>query len=177
MRKFLGAAFAGGLLMSVSGCLGLQARTPVAVPLVMPDPPSHVVMPPPIVEEPPPPAAPTTPARTPAPPPARPPVAPPVTSTPTTEPPPVLQTTANTSELEKRIQGQMDSANRDLSRVVRSSLPPDARDQYDWALAFLRQAREAVAIKNYNLAEQFSDKAARLASLLAKGHLTSPTSS
>jgi hypothetical protein len=190
----LRAALVVGLLVSLSGCLALQAHAPVSVPLATPEPPSRMVMPPasvpdPIVEGAPSPVVPQPPAPTPpnpgratAPPPASasaPPAKPPAQTPPPTPPenPPILQTTDKTSDLEKKILVEIANANRDLDKVVRSTLPREAKDQYDWAKGFLRQALEAMASKNYNLAEQFSDKAARLASMLAKGPFTSPISS
>jgi hypothetical protein len=183
MRMLLRAVLAAGLLVSLTGCLAVQAQVPGALRLNPPEPPPRVVMPPPpepLAEEPPP--QPATPPATPAsasvskpatPPPSRPPDR---TAPPAPEPPPVLQPTAYTGELEKKIQKQMDDANRDLDKVDRSALSPAGRDQYDMARQTLRQAREAVAIKNYAFADIMSDKAARLASLLAKGSSISPTS-
>lgn len=179
---------AGGLVMGLSGCLALQGQVPVAVPLSTPAPPPRVVLPPPEpapVETPAPPTA-TTPATAgttttgrggPPPPATRPPVTtpPPVTPTPP-EPTPVLQTTGNVSEVEKRILQQMESAKRDLGRVSRGTLPPDAQAQYDWAMQLYKQAEDALKIKNYNYADQLSDKAARVASLLARGRVSVPTS-
>ena len=187
MRVALRAVVAGSLAMSLAGCLSVQGQVPVAVPLSTPVPPPRVVLPPapePIaIETPGPVATPSTQANTAggrgAPPPVRPPVTapPPVVPPPTPpEPPPVLQTTGNISEVEKRIQQQMDNAKRDLGRVVRSALAPDAQAQYDWALQLYKQAEDALKIRNYNYADQLSDKAARVASLLARGRLTSPTS-
>lgn len=173
---------AGGLLVSMTGCLALQGQVPVHVPLNPPEPPSRVVMPPPepIVEDTPTPvvsppaAAVTTPAKPPAQatPPARPPdrTEPPVRiiTSPPTDPPQVLQPTADTTDLQKRIQRQIDSATSDLNKVDRKTLPAAAREQFDQARSFLRQAQEFVAIKFYSYADQLSDKACRLARELAK---------
>jgi hypothetical protein len=182
MRVLFRAVLAAGLLGSLAGCFAVHAQVPAAVSLNPPDPPSRVVMPPPpeaVVEEPPPqPATPpvTPPAGSVSRPPTTPVRPPDRTAPPAPEPPPVLQPTANTGELEKKIQKQMDDANRDLGKVDRSALSPSGRDQYDMARQTLRQAHEAVAIKNYAFADIMSDKAARLASLLAKGSSISPTS-
>jgi hypothetical protein len=176
MRMRFRAIAAGGLLVSLTGCLALQGQVPVAVPLKAPEPPAHVVMPPaldPIVEEPPPTATlPTSPVTTTS---AKPPTQtsrPPDRTTPPPvtppEPAPVLQPTANTNELLGKIQKQMDEATRDLGKVARTSLSPAAREQYDVAQSFLRQAQDFVKVKFYSLADQLSDKAARLAAQLVK---------
>ena len=105
---------------------------------------------------------------------ASPPATPPAANPP--EPPPVLQTASNPEkllELQRKIQQQLDNAERDLQHVDLHALPKTARDQYDWASSMLRQARESYARKNYNFADHLSANAARLASLLPKRRPTS----
>jgi hypothetical protein len=93
----------------------------------------------------------------------------PPTATTPPDPTPVLQTTPNTAELEKRILQKLDAARRDLDKLNPVTLSKDARAQYDWARQLARQADEALKVRNYNYADQLADKAARLASLLVKG--------
>jgi len=159
----------------------MQARTPPPVVMLVPPPPPRVAIPvslpeQPIIEpEPEPPAtAPTTtpprarpdtvPARTvekPAPPPA--PAATPETVA------PVLQTTVNVGALEQRASWLLGQAEKDLERVNRGQLAAQARAQFDRAMSFIRNARSALHIKNFNYAEQLAAKAASLARELVKG--------
>jgi hypothetical protein len=136
------------------------------VPVALPEP----VEPPPA----PPPAAPppvvqnqtTRPRATPAA--ATPPPAAAAVEAPPPQPPPVLQTTLNPAELEQQTKTLIDVARKDLDRVAVSQLTPSAREQYDQARKFLRQADDAVKIKNLALAQPLAEKAASLANQLPK---------
>jgi hypothetical protein len=165
------------LLVGVSACGKVQAHTPEPMPgLDVPAPPSRVVVPV-TLDDPPPPAPPAT--STPPPPrsretpqtPARPPdrtvTSAPPTATPA-EPAPVLQTTSNVGELEQHARVSLAAAQRDLDRVDYRGLGANARDQYDSAKRFMRQADGALRGKNFTYAAQLADKAAALASLLVK---------
>jgi hypothetical protein len=155
-----------------------QALTPTGAPaLHAPEPPARVVVPaperptlPPQPADAPPATAAGTPARgrDTAPPVSRP-AAPP---TPPAEPPvvttPPLLTTAYTAEFENRVREQLMRAQADLGQVNRQNLGADARAQYDSALGFIRQAEEALKVKNLIYAGQLADKAATMAALLKR---------
>lgn len=161
-----------------AACGRMQARTaPPPVAMNVPPPPPRVAIPVSLPEQPieepvpePPAAAPEapprprpeTPPRTverPAPPPA-----------PAAEAPaPVLQTSANVSALEQRASSLLGQAERDLERVNRAQLAMQARAQFDRAQSFIRNAKNAMQIKNYTFAEQLAAKAASLARELVKG--------
>lgn len=172
--RLIGLLLAGGLAIGCSAHAAplIPAGTPV---LNAPEPPRRVVVPapeqmtlPPVEE---PPATATTPAkppvRTPNPRPTAPP--PPEPAPATTPPAPaVLLTTANTAEFEKRVREQLARAQGQLSQVNRSNLGTDARAQYDAAKGFIRQAEEALKVKNLVYAGQLADKAATMAGLLRK---------
>jgi len=164
------------LIGAVMACSRVQARMPAPMPaLATPVPPPRVVIPVSVepAEPPPAPAQPETPPQ-PKPretPPSRPPDRPATTppATPTTEaPPPVLQTTPNVAEVERHIRSLVGDAERDLGKVDHLSLSRDAREQYDTARGFIRQAQQWLKLKNYLYAEQLASKAAALASLLVK---------
>ena len=145
-----------------------------------PEPPTRVVVPPtetatvPPVEEVPPATAEVRPPRPPSTPPPRtvtpPPTDPPVVDPPVAVPPPapVLSTSANTTEFEKRIRDRLAQANADLGQINRLNLGTDARGQFDSALGFIRQAEEALKVKNLVYASQLADKAATMAALLRR---------
>jgi hypothetical protein len=166
------------LLAGLAACSVVQARTPAPVPppLNAPDPPARILVPP--VESPaPPPAAPgaaSAPGRvTPAtPPPSRPPDRSAATQPPPPPPPdapaPILQTTPNVIEVERKIQDSLNNAKGDLLKVVVVGLGPAAKAQYDLAGSLIRAATEQLTLKNYSLAEQLAGKAALLASQLVK---------
>jgi len=181
---------AGGLLAGASSCFAVGGKPVVLVALATPEPPHHVVAPapdPPPVAPPapvdsataaPPAAAPparSTPPVTTAKPPEHPPASPPVVAAAPApaDPPAVLQTVADTADLERKIQAQLDSAERDLHRVDPSALNAQERAQYDMASQLYKQAYAALKLKQYNFAYTQSDKAARMASLLAKRRSTS----
>jgi hypothetical protein len=173
----------------MSGALAAGCSThaapllPVGTPVLdAPEPPARVIVPaserptlPPPVEEPPtsttpPSAAVKPPARSTNPrpvvaPPAEPP--PPVVPTPTPTPP-VLLTSANSPEFEKRVRDQLALAQSNLAMVNRPGLGADARAQYDAAQGFIRQAEEALKVKNLVYAGQLADKAATMAALLRR---------
>jgi len=172
----------------LSGCARAQAKITPDGPLEMPAPPAREVEP--IESEPPPPVplaqepARNTPARprptpTPTPPrteaprpePARPETQPveakPVEDPP--RPPTTLQTTPPTAEgeVERLIRASIAKANADLNRVDYRALNNDARNQYDTAKRFIRQADDAMRAKNLVFAKSVADKAAALAAQLA----------
>jgi len=180
-------AVIGVALSAVSGvsCAANAApRVPTDTPeLRTPEPPARVVVPAPVqptllalpsIEEPPPTGVlpPTRRLGTPPPasttPPPVPPTDPPAATTgpPTTRP--VLRTTANTAEFEKRVRAQLARAQIDLGLVKRSALGSDARAQFDSAMGFVRQAEEALKVKNLVYAGQLADKAATMAALLRR---------
>ena len=171
-------SIAGALILgalSASGCAQrVQAKTPapapveVAPPLMTPDPPSRLKVPTPIDSVP----ATAPAAEKPAPPSAarpKPSAPPPATSPPPasaeTTTPPVIQAGAG---VEQQARERLQNAQRDLNRVQRSSLSPDAREQYDTATRFVRMAEDAIKLKNFVYASYCADKAATLASLLVK---------
>jgi len=176
------------LLVSVaSGCTRTHAKvvpdTPDA-PLEVPAPPPRDVEPSDIETPPPAPAAPE-PARA-APPPARPRPAPPREQPkpeppkpepapeppkPAEEPPrnaPTLQTTPPTAEgeLERNVRATLDRASNELTHIDYRGLNADARNQYDTAKRFIRQAEAAVRAKNLVFAKNLADKAATIAAQL-----------
>jgi hypothetical protein len=156
----------------------MQARTPPPVAMLVPLPPPRVAIPVSLPEQPivepepePPTAAPTAPARPrPDTVPARTvekPTPPPAPTAPET-PAPVLQTTVNTGELEQRASWLLGEAEKNLERVNRGQLIPQERAQFDRAMGFIRNARNAIQLKNFNYAEQLAVKAASLARALVK---------
>jgi hypothetical protein len=148
----------------------------------MPAPPSRDIEPPPPDPAPPAEPVPATPepAR-PAPPRPRPPAPrePPKPEQPadhkpdeppkTTSPPTTLQTapTAADAELERGIRATLARANADLRRINTRALSAEARDQYDTASRFARQADDAIRAKNLVFARTLAEKAAALAAQLA----------
>lgn len=174
----IGLLLAGGL---ATGCATHAQPLPSADPpgLNAPEPPVRYVVPPteeptlPAAVEPPsgeaPPAATSkTPVRNPSPRPSTPPAveAPPV---PTPTPAPAhLLTSANTAEFELRVNKQLDLARSNLAKVKREDLGADAKAHFDAAQGFIRQAVEALKVKNLIYAGQLADKAATMAALLRK---------
>lgn len=173
--------FLAGVLLTAGVGTGCAAKAapmmPTGVPpLDAPQPPVRVVVPAPEpVSLPPevqqaqpsePPAKPasgrdTTPPSRPV---ARPAADPPVTSTPA----PVLRTPADTVEFEKHVRAQLVLARADLAKVSRPALGVDARAQYDSAAGFVRQAEQALKVKNLVYASQLANKAATMAALLRR---------
>jgi hypothetical protein len=177
----LGAALA-------SGCARTQAKTtPDNPPLDMPAPPQRDIEPneadqPLPLELPTEPARSTIPPRvTPqtrtesprsepkpeAPPPAEPP--PPATAEEPARAPSNLQTipAAEEAALEKSIRAAMSRAQRDLNRVDYRSLNQEVRDQYESAKSLIRQADDAIRVKNLTFARSVAEKAATIAAQLA----------
>jgi hypothetical protein len=165
-------------LIGAVGCTNAQAKTPAdEVPLATPAPPARVIVPPTIDPVTPPadPSGRTPPRETPPATPRKPetpPTTPPVTPV---QPPPqndpavgTLQTTANVTEVEKKVRALIAAATRDLARVDYRALSTDAKAQYDQAKRFIAQAEGALKIKNVVFANQLADKAAALAALLVR---------
>lgn len=98
---------------------------------------------------------PETPVETPPEPAAKPPEAPPA----------VLQTpqTVDDGEAARRVREVLGRAERDLGRVNRAGLGPDARAQFDTARRFIDQAEGALKARNYVFATYLADKAETLA--------------
>jgi hypothetical protein len=173
------AAVIAMLSVAALGCGLLHAKAPGPTPaLSVPEPPLRLVIPvsiDPPAATPAPTAspAPATPPR-PTPAPARPTPTPTPTTTTTTPPPvdtppPVLHTAAaSLADLETRARERLGRAEKDLGRVSRNALGPDARDQYDSAARFIRMAKDAIAARILVYAAYCADKAATLAGLLVK---------
>ena len=107
--------------------------------------------------------------KTPDPPKAEPPPAEPPKSEEPPKPPTLLQTTPATAEgeVERAIRTALSRAASDLNRVDVARLNAGAREQYDTAKSFIRQADAAVRAKNLVFAKNLADKAAVLAAQLA----------
>ena len=171
-------------LSSLAACNKVQAHVPVATPaLSVPAPESRLVIPAPAVEapvemapppEPPPVTQPPTtkpnspsnrqsPPAAPAPQPAGPPPAA------ADGPPQVLQPTGAPGELEKRARALIDSAERDLAKVVETDLSRESKNQLNEARQMMLRSKNAISIRNYVLAAELAGKAATLAGLLIKG--------
>ncbi len=171
-------ARAAALLFAVigAGCATAHARTaPAGPPLETPVPPPHTIQ---VPDESVPPATPaegaasrplrTPPRITPAKPDKPDPVQPPAAQPPAQEGPPLppLQTTTNVPEVEKKVRALLSQAVRDLDRTDYRALSAERRTEYDTARRFIRQAEDALKVKNVVYAEQLADKAATLAARL-----------
>jgi outer membrane biosynthesis protein TonB len=169
-------------LLATSGCARAHAAAIPSPPLEMPAPPPRdIEPPPPDVASPPEPAPATPEPARPAPPRPRPPAPreqpktePPADAKPdepakTTSPPTTLQTapTAADAELERAIRVTLTRASADLRRINTRGLSAEARDQYDTASRFARQADDAIRAKNLVFARTLAEKAAALAAQLA----------
>jgi hypothetical protein len=97
-------------------------------------------------------------------PPAAPPATPPVTTTPPAPTP--LEATSNAGELEQRARALKDTAEKALDRIDVRTLGADGRAQYDTARRFIKQADDALRVKNVVYAWQLADKANTIATLL-----------
>jgi hypothetical protein len=165
-------------------CAKTQARVPEPVTaLAMPAPPPHTLIPvefdEPVASAEPEPEPVTAAASTPRPrttpsnparPPSERPATPPAPSASEPAPAqPVLQTTPNASSLQERIRTQLADAETNLRRLNPNELNVSARAQFDLAQGFIRQAKEAVQIKNFLYAEHLAKKAALVAGQLLKG--------
>lgn len=189
--RLTASALALAAALVAAGCFRAQAKAfPEAPPLEMPSPPPRVVevtdpeVPPPV-------PLPEEPARTP---PFRPRPAPPTQRTesprpsepvraeipapespkpveePKATPPATLQTTPaqREAEVERGIRTILSQAGNDLNRINYQALNVDAKNQYDQAKGFVRQAEEALRVKNLKFAQTLADKAATLASQLGR---------
>lgn len=93
-------------------------------------------------------------------------------SRPTEEPKTPAATTLRTTpteqeaEVERRIRGLLLEATGNLSRIDYGRLNADAKDQYDSARGFVRQAEDALRGRNLVFASYLADKAATLAAQL-----------
>jgi hypothetical protein len=174
------------------GCARAQAAktTPDGPPLDMPAPPPRDVEPT-STEVPPPVPLPQEPARTTLPPPRQRPAPtreparqeppkpePPPPEPPKPAPPPpaeepkqpsTLQTkpAGEEGDVERTIRATLTRATTDLNRVDYRTLNTEARAQYDFAKAYIRQAEDAIRQKNLVFAKTNADKAAVLAAQLA----------
>jgi len=155
----------------------------MTIALAVPTPPAHVAIPVQLADdEPPPPPAPVetlppAPARSretartsdrpaaPATPPATAPEPAP------SAPNPVLQTTADPTQVAQRTQSLINQASQDLGQIRPryKTLSTQGRAQFDMADAFITKAKQALDLKNYPYAEQLAIRAAALASALVKG--------
>ena len=179
------------LLTAVSGCTRAHAKTVPQTPdaaLDIPAPPDRDVQAT-EVQEPPPPEPPTPAPESPRTQPPRPRPAPareqprptepkpepaaeapkPVEEAPRTPPASTLQTTPATAEgeLERGVRATLTRATNELNRIDYRVLNADAKDQYDTAKRFIRQADDAVKAKNLVFAKNLADKAATIADQLA----------
>jgi hypothetical protein len=172
------------LLSTALACTKPVVHAAPPVPgLIAPEPPDRLIVPTEVVVPDPPAAAvptPTTPVKpttvrsaasdrpsTPAPPASVPAAAAAAESLPPSQ---VLQTSGNLAELEQRAQASITQVEQELNRIQASvqQLPANARAQYDAARGFVRSAKDALRVKNVVLARELADKAASLASQLAK---------
>ncbi len=175
-KKVQGSLWVLFLVLGTVACgARAEVRMPTDMPMLVPaPPPDRLIVPvpeqptlpdpePPAVAAPPAnaPVRPQPPART-SPPPATP---PPAGAAP---PPPVLSTSANTADFERRIREQLRRAEADLAQVSRQSLGSSAKAQYDAARGFIRQCEEALKVRNLVFAGQLADKAATMAALLKR---------
>jgi hypothetical protein len=178
----LAPAIFGALL--ASGCMKAQAKTVPQVPLDMPAPPPRVVevsdpASPPIVpfpEEPvrstPPLPRPTPPQRTESRPPEPTPDIPADTAKTDEVPKPPASPTLQTvpaqqeTEAERKIRAILGQAANDLNRINVQSLNADARQQFETARGFVRQAEDALRAKNLVFASNLAEKASALAAQL-----------
>jgi hypothetical protein len=188
MKRLVCAALVA-LAAAASGCATAQAKAdPAGGPaLTPPPPPAHSISPVEIPPEPPPPPADTAPTpivvKTPPRPASprsdrladkageKPEAATPGGAASSAVPgaaTPALQTTANVSELERRVRARMSQASRDLDRTDYRVLSSERRVQYDTAKRFIQQADDALKVMNLVFAEQLADKAATLAAALVQ---------
>ena len=178
LAQVMGLLLAGGL---AAGCAAhAEPLTPSTTPVLdAPEPPGRYVLPipeqqtlpPPIEETPVTSTSPTTskpPVRNPNPRPATPPPTEPPAPVPTPAPAPPLLTSVNSPAFEKSVQDQLTRARADLQTVSRANLGTDAKAHYDAAMGFIRQADEALKVKNLIYAASLADKAATMAALLKK---------
>ena len=84
-------------------------------------------------------------------------------------PPPVIQTTTQTSQAEQKIQAMLAAAEVSLRGVVFRDLSTEARAQYDQAKAFILQAQDNLKARKYAFAELLATKATDILRMLSKG--------
>ena len=134
--------------------------TPVVLAEYEPPPPPTEDEPPPVTATPPRPAAnrpPDKPAATPAASPAP------------DAPAPVLQTTTNPNASEQTAIRLLQAAESDLARVNINQLSQSDKDKYNQIRSDVRQAKDALSIKNYSYAVRLAERSATLAAgLVAK---------
>ena len=82
----------------------------------------------------------------------------------------VLQTAnaGDAGQIEQRTKARLASARKDLGDIKYADLSAEAKAQYDRAFGLIRQADNALRVKNYPFAEELAGKAATLASQLRK---------
>jgi hypothetical protein len=176
------------LLVTLTACGLVRAKTPPpVVALEMPPPPARVAvpvqlpepedlaasapsasLPAPSIQRPRESASRMPPDRTPAP--AAPPPAAVEPASPAAAPPAVLQTTTDVDSVRQRTDSLLGQAQRDLEFVKPryASLGSQARAQYDGAQEFIRNAKKAADVKNFMYAQQLAVRAAALAHELVK---------
>lgn len=177
MRRLLPIA----LLTLAAGCATARAQAPVLQPLDVPPVPPRVIVPDieEVLPQPPDPGASRPPAQRTDPP------KPPDSTTggaTTTEPPrtaadpprpqetPRVRTpqTANDEQAEREVRAIMGRAEGMLKQVPYQQLTGAAQQQYQTAQRFIRQADNALKIRNYVFARNLADKAETLARQLGK---------
>jgi hypothetical protein len=166
------------LASAAAACAKMEARMPAPPALAVPIPDRPLMIPvsaePEPVAEAPPAQSPVADAPAPRPSrpaaarPAEPPAAEPAPATSAPADAPVLLTTQNASELERRAREHLSSAEQSLSRVTYEQLGRDARAQYDEVRKFIRLAEQKLKTRNYVYADELAERAALLASLLVK---------
>lgn len=175
-------AWAIGLVAGTAACSHFQPK-PVApvIALAIPAPPERQLVPvelpepepePPVVTEAPTPTPAPVRPREAAPRPAPAPAAPATAAAPAdATPPPVIQTTTQTSQVEQKIEATLAVAEQALNNVLNlkfKDLSPEARKQYDQARSFILQARDNIKARKYAFAEAVANKAADIARMLDK---------
>jgi len=149
--------------LALHGCAAIEWLFTPEPPPPPPAPPAAAPAPAPPRAAPSPPAPPAVPAS-----PARPRPAPPATLTPPTPPPPLPPLQPQLSEADGR--RLLDDTTRALADAERAAqavrtegLQPDERDTYSSIQSFLRQARQALADRDYDRAATLARKAETLA--------------
>jgi hypothetical protein len=177
MRRLNVAVLAVGLAGAAACNKEIKPQLPTPVVFMeTPPPPGRLFIPVELPEPaPPPPDTPEPPVPLPVPArpapaaPARPVERPAAATPPETAPAPVLRTNDDTAGTERRIAQLIETAEQNLNKVNYRDLNPNARTQYDAARNFIRQAGDAMKVKNYTYADQLATRAATLAGLLIKG--------
>jgi outer membrane biosynthesis protein TonB len=185
-ERLLSLLLALSVAVGAAACSRLKAKSaPEGPPLDVPAPPPRDVeateveppQPIPLIAEParnapprPRPTTPPPPREAPKPEPPKP-EAPPEQPKPAEEAPrpaPTLQTmpAGEQGDLERGIRVTLSRAASDLSRVDYRTLNADARTQYDYAKAFIRQAEENIKAKHLEYAKTVAEKAAAIAAQL-----------